>query len=576
MFSLNELNTVYYYDVRKAYEGKKIEAQNPLNNAINQQMFYSQKKDTLQSLQTALINLKAGSEIMRKSSVFYSNEAFTSESKVVSAVASAFSTISNYVITDIILAKPAQKVSENELKIANTGSYSSITSTTTINNPETGDVDQNKKLNDSTNNIKESNLIKDGSLTINSKTITIDASEDTLNTVLSKINSLQAGVTATLENNKIVIQSTTKGENHISLGNDTANFFSTIQVATSEAFAQGSKTDFTKPLVEVADENSSLKNITSGYFNINGVAFEVDAQKDSLENIVGKINASKAGVTVFYDEKNDKLSMASKEEAKKIEFTNNHSNFITQAFGNTTTADYTTGQVTINQKTITIDSNTLQMNGVTFNFKENSSAGATVTVSRDVQTAKTEIKTFVNKFNTFVDQLTAKAASSDNSIIKAIEQKVRQLPLRTIDNPGQYSSLQEIGITVNDGKLSVNEKKLDTALQNDPDSVAVLFTNDTDADGLRDDGGIINKLISSILEPALSSGDNGLISSINAIEKRETRSTYTVDEVRKKYNNKVQMLNDQYKRFTSEMNSINQNKTKITEKFLLPLFSIYA
>ncbi|MBI5094401.1 MAG: hypothetical protein HZB26_18440 [Candidatus Hydrogenedentes bacterium] len=51
-------------------------------------------------------------------------------------------------------------------------------------------------------------------------------------------------------------------------------------------------------------------SITAGTFTINGVQFSVDPATDSLNTLIGNINASSAGVTASYDAVTDKLTIS--------------------------------------------------------------------------------------------------------------------------------------------------------------------------------------------------------------------------------------------------------------------------
>jgi flagellar hook-associated protein 2 len=68
----------------------------------------------------------------------------------------------------------------------------------------------------------------------------------------------------------------------------------------------------------------------------------------------------------------------------------------------------------------------------------------------------------------------------------------------SIENSGTYNYLNEVGVDftrgITGGRMEVDESKLRERLKSDLDSVASLFSFDSDQDGLRDDGGIANSV----------------------------------------------------------------------------------
>jgi flagellar hook-associated protein 2 len=167
-------------------------------------------------------------------------------------------------------------------------------------------------------------------------------------------------------------------------------------------------------------------------------------------------------------------------------------------------------------------SNSVSISSVTFSLKQVSSQPVSIQVQRDVERAVGVIKDFIEKYNAFVDSLNSKLAEkrhykyqpltdaqkeelSEKEIAewqeKARSGLLRSDPLLTrvltdlrgaltrpvegADSP--YGMLFQIGITTGSwyegGKLRVvDESKLRTALAQDPEGVAALFTQQgTDA-----------------------------------------------------------------------------------------------
>jgi len=194
--------------------------------------------------------------------------------------------------------------------------------------------------------------------------------------------------------------------------------------------------------------------------------------------------------------------------------------------------------IEIDNATIVKSTNTITdaIQGVTLNLlKVDASEAVTLTISLDTSSAKSNIESFVDAYNTvyeFInDQLVYDPdteASADplmgDSTLLGIRRKLGAIS-GTIPglSSASYTNLSQIGITSNykTGQLSIDETKLDNALDTDPDAVAKLFigtavptnqaisfvskTSDTQA-------GTYSINISTAPEKATLTGDNVLSS----------------------------------------------------------------
>lgn len=182
------------------------------------------------------------------------------------------------------------------------------------------------------------------------------------------------------------------------------------------------------------------------------------------------------------------------------------------------TANYTAGvdaKVTLDGQLLTRSSNTFAVNGVTYSLLKSSATQQTVSVSQDTNSVYDNIKNFVDKYNEVIDKINTKlnekydrnyqpltddqkSGMKDDEITKwetkaktgllkndPILQDVvynmrRALSDSVTDSSGSSINLSSIGITTgpyqDNGKLVIDENKLSAAIQNDPDTVANLFT----------------------------------------------------------------------------------------------------
>ncbi len=158
-----------------------------------------------------------------------------------------------------------------------------------------------------------------GTFTINGVKITIeDYTSLSVRDVLAMINSSGAGVTAYYDakNDRFILESNDEGAD-IKLGSpdDTSNFLTVAKLTALEGAIKepGSTGGSIDPTVPLAEANLSVVP-TSGVFTINGVSIYVDVNKDSLNDLIYKVNSSAAGVKMVYDKALDKIILLSDPE----------------------------------------------------------------------------------------------------------------------------------------------------------------------------------------------------------------------------------------------------------------------
>jgi flagellar hook-associated protein 2 len=247
---------------------------------------------------------------------------------------------------------------------------------------------------------------------------------------------------------------------------------------------------------------------------------------DTLSQVISKVNASNAGVSMFYDSFSDKMTLTRKVTG---DFNKSGSEILTSGkfidevlkFGTTSGAVETGGKnatFTINGLDTERTSNNFDINGVTFTLKQEITSGqVNISVNNDSNAVYDNIKSFVDKYNELLDKIQSKVSEDyyrdyppltddqkqqlsetqqEQWTTKAKSGMLRRDPILTgvLDrmrsnfyspvnnsqvNPA-YNQLASIGITttanyLEGGKLEINEAKLKAAIQADPDSVENLF-----------------------------------------------------------------------------------------------------
>lgn len=284
-------------------------------------------------------------------------------------------------------------------------------------------------------------------------------------------------------------------------------------------------------------------------------SFLIDG-RESLNSVVNKVNSSKLGVNMFYDDVTHQMTMTRSEtgnyngteDDNEITFTSDDQNSFLRdvlRFGEATvTQKGKDASFTVNGLDTTRKSNTFEMNGVTFTLKQTFDSTAnqtispvTINVNNDSSKVFDNIKNFVDKYNELIDTVRKKTEEerdrdyspltddereqlSDkqqeqweekaksgllrrDSILTSALSEMRMdfsQPVTNDEVSSLYNQLAKIGITttanyLEGGKLEINEAKLKEAIENDPQSVENFFKGDGVTDSQK---GVIQRLYNSV------------------------------------------------------------------------------
>lgn len=291
--------------------------------------------------------------------------------------------------------------------------------------------------------------------------------------------------------------------------------------------------DPNKPLAELKDSNNNTLWTGTYSITINGVTITGDASTDSLNTLLHKINTSSAGVTVYYDAANNRISFTAKEagwvngpnrDGATITFDDGGSGFLAAVLGlngNETVTAAQKANITINGLTSDQNTNTVTVNGVTLTLK--AVGTATLTVRTDVDAVVEKIKAFVDTYNETLSLVQTKLKEKryrdylplteeqkkemteeqvklweekaksgllrGDTVLQALEQTLRSIATAVYSTGSAViNSLASIGIRSlsyqDNGKLYVDETKLRQAIESDSEAVKKLFQQDgaTEAD----------------------------------------------------------------------------------------------
>jgi hypothetical protein len=150
--------------------------------------------------------------------------------------------------------------------------------------------------------------VTSGSFQINGTTIDVLA-DDTLNSVLDKINQSDAGVTATFDaatETVLLTQDTPGSTQDIVLSNDSSGFVAAVKLDSAVA-TPGNDAEAEKTLAE----EGQFASVQSGSISVNSVSIDIDVNTDTLTDVLDRITASAAEVTASFDSASQKVSLIS-------------------------------------------------------------------------------------------------------------------------------------------------------------------------------------------------------------------------------------------------------------------------
>jgi flagellar hook-associated protein 2 len=292
------------------------------------------------------------------------------------------------------------------------------------------------------------------------------------------------------------------------------------------------------------------------------VNIQVDSSKDSLNDVLNRINSSAIGVSAFYDSTTQKLVFTSKNTGAggsvAVDTTKdtNTADFMTALGFNVDASNVITpttsgidASFSINGLATTRKTNTFTISNITYSLKQTTATPITISSSSDTDTIFNTVKSFVDKYNDVIGKVNGKMSETryrdyspltddqksamkdtdianwnakaqsglirNDSILTSALTSMRTSLFTPVSNPASSSSiklLSDIGITTSsdylaNGKLEIDETKLKKAIQNDPNGVANLFTSTGSTD---DQNGLAvrlkNMLQSTIKNVALKAG----------------------------------------------------------------------
>lgn len=367
------------------------------------------------------------------------------------------------------------------------------------------------------------------------KTITLEEKNYTKNELLSAI---QSKLNSEFGSNKVMVSMEQLDESTGKLRFESISDTETVTVGRVEnggiaslGYTNANKSNKLNLDAKLSDISGFFNTVLTagdgdadGYdieFTINGEEFRFKSSQ-TLSQIISTVNGnSKAGVKMYYDQLNDKLTVESKSTGitskVKIDDVPGNGNLMSvlglagvDKTGEDASITYNDGS---GEQTITRSGNDFTVNGIAFSLKKEYEEAdpIEVNIKGDPNGTFELIKGFVNKYNELIDKINSELtekrykdyapltdeekAAMQESDIKLWEEKAKSGMLRNDsilssfvndmrealykEVEGISKKLYSIGITTGTwdqkGKLVINEDKLKEAITNSPDEVANLF-----------------------------------------------------------------------------------------------------
>lgn len=392
----------------------------------------------------------------------------------------------------------------------------------------------------------------------------------------------------------------------------------------SESAVATGTLDTTKALTSQSDNLAGTIKTSGTYkFKINGTEIVVDPTKETMNDVISKINKN-TNVTAFYDSGQKVVSFIAKNTGvtngvganeANIKFEDTSGNFLSDILkitdSSTNRISGADAQVTINGLSTTRNSNTFTVNGIEVTLKQAGGVAATISAKPDTDKIVEAVKTFINDYNETLKTLNDKITETKNRDYKPLtdaqkealtEKQIEQWEAKAkaglirndptlskmisvlrsastaIVNTGssQYNSLASLGISTGDysekGKLYLmDESKLRAAIENNSEAVKSIFTGDADASGDTSKMGVGERMYANLQTTLTELTKKAGAANITYDDSTLTKQIYDTDTLIYKMQDRLTDIEDRYYRQYAAMeqalNKMNSQGNQLLSKF---------
>ncbi len=351
-----------------------------------------------------------------------------------------------------------------------------------------------------------------GQFTVNGKVVTVDAT-DSLQSIAAKVNSLNVGVSAGVINGGtgqafLTFTSTNTGlSNKPALTDLTGSTLSSLGLLTNTSSVRQPITNGAQGLQMSSSSTSygslvGASGLGSSTVQINGVDVTIDLSTDSLQSVADKINSAGTGAnaTVVTTQNNGVTSYSLQIAGSGSTPTFTDSNNTLAALGilqNNATNELVSAQdaqYSIDNVALTSASNTIDsvIAGATITLlKADSTTPPTSTISltsdtgavagriKGVMTAYNSVQAFISQYSSFDASTYDSGPLFGDSLVQQYQSSVHYGMMSNVPGlTGTYKNLIDIGFGLDStGNMTVDDTKLQAAINADPTSVQRIFQN---------------------------------------------------------------------------------------------------
>lgn len=424
---------------------------------------------------------------------------------------------------------------------------------------------------------------------------------------LSLFNLRNKAVDLSLSSNFYTRIATSSDSARVAVTAKPASGTSSLQITSVDALANVAST-FSNSATNLTDKNgvaitratklTDLAGVTDPTTltvksNVSGSATTLGLSADAtVEDFLTAVNAKTTGISAFFDDATGKLSLTSRQTGADATISFNDVNFVS-AFKVTNDVTGTDARFTVNGLELSRPSNTVTIDNVTVTLNKAFTATegpVTVSTQTDTQAVFDKIKSFVSQYNETMDLMNSKFNEeqyrdfkpltddqrnemSDDEIKKWEERAMSGLlrgdfmlragadQLRTAWSSTDVTTagpnqMYQIGLSTGKdfragGRIEIDETKLKTAIEDNPEAVYKLFTDATNGllSKVRDIAGDVRTNITSV------AGTSGRTLNAYSLGRELSSLDTRIDRMNRQL---IDKENAYYRRFAAMEQAMNQ------------------
>lgn len=348
-----------------------------------------------------------------------------------------------------------------------------------------------------------------GTFTVNGKSVSVVAT-DSLRSIAQKINDTSSGVVASLidggANNAYLTLSSNKtgAGNKVQLGDATGDVLKNIGFVTGTAAIREPITNGATS-IGITSNSANLSTLFTAAanpttFKVNGVDVTFDPTTTSLDGLASAINAANTGASARVRSVTDggkttyNLDISNASDTPTFDDPNGFLESIgvlQKGYGNqlipAQDAEFKLDTLSLTSATNTV---TTAIPGVTLTLlkaNETTPETSTIVVNRDTAAVTQKVKDYMNAYNNAIDFIQQNSQFDKDTfatgplfgdpVAQQVQSEMGSLIFSNVQGlTGNYTNLTSVGFALDkDGKLTLDEAALTTAITADPTSVSKLF-----------------------------------------------------------------------------------------------------